>query len=496
MRGVYTPVTKIRRQIFTEIARLAFEGWSHEKVEELPYKIISGEIPQYRDSVFKERAIVGERLRLAMGLPLRDINDNAPISKGLSDDMLINQAYELPLINVIPFACNACPETSYMVTDNCRHCLAHPCVSVCPVSAIQFTAEGTVIDQDKCLKCGRCKEVCPYSAIVKYDRPCAAACGVKAIGSDHLGRAKIDYDKCVACGQCIVSCPFGAITDKSQLFQLATALKEGVPVVAEVAPSFVGQFGPAATPDKVKAALKLIGFADVVEVGWGADRGTVEEVHHYAKHVATGEARFLATSCCPAWSVMAKNEFPEISQYLSQAYTPMVETARHVKKTHPDHKVAFIGPCSAKKLEAMRRTIRSDVDYVITFEELMGMFAAKDVDFGEIEGEPFADAAPEGRGYAVSGGVAGAIANGVHKLYPEVEVKMDRAEGLANCKKMLAIAKAGKREGYLMEGMACVGGCVAGPGTLQPINKATAAVNKFKAESPIDLFEGEDKEDQ
>ena len=69
---------------------------------------------------------------------------------------------------------------------------------------------------------------------------------------------------------------------------------------------------------------------------------------------------------------------------------------------------------------------------------------------------------------------------------------MDRAEGLANCKKMLAIAKAGKREGYLMEGMACVGGCVAGPGTLQPINKATAAVNKFKAESPIDLFEGEE----
>ncbi|MBC3516236.1 4Fe-4S dicluster domain-containing protein [Neobittarella massiliensis] len=487
MRGIYTPVTKIRRQVFSEIARLAFEGWDHDKVEELPYKIITGEVPQYRDSIFKERAIVGERIRLAMGLPLRDVNENAPVSKGLDDDMLINQTYEMPLVNVIPFACNACDETSFMVTDNCRHCLAHPCVSVCPVGAISFQSDRTVIDKEKCLKCGRCRDACPYSAIVKYERPCAAACGVNAIGSDHLGRAKIDPEKCVACGQCIVSCPFGAISDKSQLFQLACALKNGENIIAEVAPAFVGQFGPAATPEKVKAALKEVGFADVVEVAVGADIGTLEEAHHYAKEVSTGEARFLATSCCPAWSVMAKNTFPEIGEYMSQALTPMVATAREIKKKDEKAKVCFIGPCSAKKLEAMRRSIRSDVDYVITFEELMGIFVAKGTDFGQIEGLPMCDAAEEGRGYGVSGGVAQAIASAVHKLYPHVDVKMDKAEGLQNCKKMLALAKAGKREGYLLEGMACVGGCVAGAGTLQPINKATVAVNKFKTQSPIEL---------
>ena len=238
MRGIYTPVTQIRRQVFAEVAKMAYEGGDYSRiVEEIPYKIIPGEVATYRDSVFRERAVIGERIRLAIGLPLYPADQPTYISKGVEESAIAEKVYEHPLINVIPFACNACQETSVVVTDNCRGCLAHPCTSVCPVGAVSIVNGKSFIDKEKCIKCGRCKDVCPYNAIVKYDRPCAAACGVKAIESDHLGRAKINYDKCVSCGQCMVSCPFGAIADKSQIFQLITAIKNGHKVIAEVAPA-------------------------------------------------------------------------------------------------------------------------------------------------------------------------------------------------------------------------------------------------------------------
>ena len=85
MRGIYTSVNKIRRQVFTEVAKLAYEGGDYKRIEDLPYKIIPGEIASYRDSVFLERAIVGERLRLTMGLPIRKANEHAPIADGIEE---------------------------------------------------------------------------------------------------------------------------------------------------------------------------------------------------------------------------------------------------------------------------------------------------------------------------------------------------------------------------------------------------------------------------
>ena len=489
MRGIFTPVTKIRRQVFTEIARMGFEGGDYSRIDELPYKIIPGEVATYRESIFKERAIVGERLRLACGLPMRPFDQHAPISKGIEHAAKPEKYYEPPLLDVIPFACNACEETSFFVTDNCQGCLSHPCVGVCPVKAISIQNGRSVIDKSKCIRCGRCKEACPYHAIVKNERPCAAACGVDAIESDYLGRAKINHDKCVSCGQCLVSCPFAAIADKSQILQLCQALREGEKLIAEVAPAFVGQFGPLATPGKVKEALLELGFAEVVEVAVGADLGAIAEAKHYVEHVVKQQdLPFLATSCCPSWSVMAKNSFPEMAECVSDSLTPMVATARLIKKKHPDGRVVFIGPCAAKKLEASRRTVRSDVDFVITFEELMGMFVAKGIDFEEeAPADETVEGTKSGRGYGVAGGVADAIVNCIHELYPDVEVKVDRAEGLKDCKKMLLLAKAGKRNGYLMEGMACPGGCIGGAGTLLQINKAAVSVKKFAEESPYSV---------
>ncbi|MDD3428787.1 MAG: 4Fe-4S dicluster domain-containing protein [Oscillospiraceae bacterium] len=485
MRGIYTSVTDIRRKVFTEIARLAYEGGDYSRIAELPFKIIPGEVASYRDSIFLERAIVGERLRLAIGLPLRPLDQQAPISEGINESAIAKKYYDPPLVNIIKFACNACPDNMVKVTDSCQGCLAHPCKEVCPKGAITIEKGKSVIDQAKCIKCGKCITACPYSAIMKMERPCQKACGMDAIESDELGRAKINYDKCVSCGMCIVNCPFGAIADKAQIFQLIHAINQGDEVIAAVAPAFVGQFGPKADPSKVKSAMKQLGFADVVEVAIGADLCTIEEAEDFLKKVPA-EQPFMATSCCPSWSVMAKKLFPEFESYISMALTPMVLTARLIKKEHPNSKVVFVGPCSAKKLEASRRTIRSDVDFVLTFEEIMGMFEAKEVDFDSLQDDtPWQDGSAAGRGFAVGGGVAQAVIDVIKKTHPDKEIMVEAAQGLKDCRKMLMMAKLGKRNGYLLEGMGCPGGCVAGAGTLEAVPKSAANINKYKSEAPI-----------
>jgi len=488
MRGIETRIQDIRHRIFREVARMAYHTeWEIDKqIEELPYKIIPGEVGAFRHDVFLERAIVGERLRLAMGLPCRKASEHAPLSANIEAADKAETYYTPPLINVIKFACNACPEKKVMVTEACQRCLAHPCVEVCPTGAVFLdTNTGrSMIDQDKCIKCGQCVKVCQYHAIIKQERPCAFACGVDAIKSDDHGRAEIDPDRCVSCGQCLVNCPFGAIADKSQIFQVIRSIQAGERVYAAVAPAFVGQFGPKVTPGKLRAAMKQLGFADVFEVAVGADLCTVQEAEDFVNEVPE-KVPFMATSCCPAWAMMAKKLFPEQAKCISMALTPMTLTARLIKHQYPDAKVVFIGPCAAKKLEAMRDDIRSDVDFVLTFEEMDGIFDARHVDIENLEEDAggVSDASTDGRNFAVSGGVATAVVNVLKERYPDREVKVERAEGLGECRKLMTMAKAGKYNGYLLEGMACPGGCIGGAGTMRAIKKAQMAVNRYAGEA-------------
>ncbi len=482
MRGIYTSVNDLRKRVYAEVARLSYDYKDGDlsQMEQIPYRVIPGEVSVYRDSVFLERAIVKERMRLSMGLPLRSPTEHAPVSTGAEECVKPEKYYQPPLINIIKFACHACPDNVVRITDACQGCLAHPCKEVCPKGAITFRGGRSEIDQEKCIKCGKCVSVCQYSAIVKQERPCAKACGMNAISSDEYGRAEIDQEKCVSCGMCLANCPFGAIADKAQIFQVIQAIKSDVPVYAAIAPAVAGQFGPKLTPEKIRSAFQALGFTDVIEVAIGADLCTIQEAKDFVEEVPDN-LPFMATSCCPAWSMMAKKEFPEIAKCISMALTPMVFTGRLLKKKYPGCKVAFIGPCAAKKLEASRRTIRSDVDFVLTFEEVMGMFEAKEIKFEELkDDDTMHGASGDGRGFAVSGGVANAVVNCISELYPDCEVKVQNAEGLAECRKLLAMARAGKYDGYLLEGMACPGGCVAGAGTIQPIAKSTAAINLHK----------------
>ena len=480
MRGIQTPVRNVRRRIFKEIAKFGYEQRNLQDLEDLPYEIVPGEVAKNRDSIYRERAIVGERLRLAMGMSLNPADKPTRITKEIDESNISEKYYEPPLLQVIPSACNECKEKAFIVGEQCQGCMAHPCMEVCPKKAISFKDGYSYIDQEKCIKCGKCKSVCPYDAISKKERPCAKACGVNAIENDKVGRAYVNPDKCVSCGMCMVNCPLGAISDKSQIFQLARALSEGEQIIAEIAPAFTGQFGDNINARNLKAALEELGFSQVYEVALGADIGAVAEAHHYVEKVTTGELPFLLTSCCPSWAMLAKKYFPDMIDEVSQELTPMVATARTIKKEHPNAKVVFIGPCAAKKLEAMRRSVRSDVDFVVTFEELQGMFDAKEIDLSEYEAESsFHNATGVGRGYAVAGGVASAIEKCVNEYYPGVEVKIEHAEGLADCKKILSMAKIGRMNGCLIEGMGCPGGCVAGAGTNIPVPKAQKKVQEF-----------------
>ena len=483
MRGIPSLITDIRKKVFTEVARMAYSGNGYECADDLPYIIVPGDQPLHRESVFLERAIASERVRLAMGLNLRPIQTRHLMTEGMDHAAIAEQYYEPPLINIIPYACHACPTNQYRVTENCQNCLAASCQKVCPKGAISFVNGKSMIDQEKCIKCGKCASACPYNAIIHMERPCQAACGMDAIGSDEHGRAVINQDKCVSCGQCLVSCPFGAIADKGQIYQVIQSILKGDQVIAIVAPAFIGQFGKHSTPEKFVSAMKVLGFDRVVEVAVGADMCTIEEARDFLEKVPA-EQPFMATSCCPAWHSMVHKLFPAQSGNISMTLTPMVFTARLMKKEHPGCKVVFVGPCAAKKLEAIRADIRSDVDFVLTFEELQGMFEAKEVDFATIEpSEIVNEGTAAGRGFAVSGGVAQAVTDLIHQTNPEVEVKTARAEGLRECRKLMTLAKVGKYNGYLLEGMACPGGCVAGAGTLLPVDLAAKVVGRYQSEA-------------
>ena len=483
MRGIPSLITDIRKKVFTEVARMAYSGGDYTQAEDLPFKIVPGDQPLHRESIFLERAIAGERVRLAMGLSIRPIQTRSLMTEGMDHAAIAEQYYEPPLVNIIPYACHACPTNRYQVTEHCQNCLAASCQKVCPKGAISFVNGKSFIDQEKCIKCGKCASACPYHAIIHLERPCQAACGMDAIVSDEHGKAVINQDKCVACGQCLVSCPFGAIVDKGQIFQVIQSILKGDQVIAIVAPAFVGQFGKNATPGKVVAAMKKLGFARVVEVAVGADMCTIEEAKDFLEKVPA-EQDYMATSCCPAWHSMIYRLFPSEKDKISMTLTPMVFTARLMKKEYPGCKVVFVGPCAAKKLEAIRADIRSDVDFVLTFEELQGMFEAKEVDFATIEEvDVLNEGTAAGRGFAVSGGVAKAVTDLIHQEQPELEIKTARAEGLRECRKLMMMAKAGKYKGYLLEGMACPGGCVAGAGTLQPVETAARVVSKYQTEA-------------
>ena len=455
-----TKVQYLKYRVLREVAKHAWNGTLFENELDIPKTIVPGKTPTMRCCVYKERAILAERVKIAKG------GDKS------SDNV----------IQVIDIACDECPMGGYEVTNSCRGCLAHRCESVCRFGAISFDHNHTaVIDKSKCKECGACSRVCPYSAIRNYKRPCEQACKVKAISMGKDGEACIDDSKCISCGACVYQCPFGAITDKSFILDVIDILKnskkDGYSTYAVVAPAISSQFNYAKL-EQVVSGLKALGFDGVVEAALGADMVALAESKELAK---TG---FLTSSCCPAFVSYVEKNYPDMRQYISKNLSPMATISKYLKEHKGNCKVVFVGPCTAKKKEIKRPDVSPYVDAVITFEELQALFDSREIDITMLQGSPLDGASYFGRIFARCGGLSDAVAEGLKEQgRSDFELKSCSCNGIDECKLALLKKSKGLIDANFIEGMACVGGCIGGAGCLTHGERNRADVEKYSLQA-------------
>jgi len=448
----------IRRELMIRLVRAFDENVLTEELDRIPIRLRPTNAVASRCCVYHDRAVLKYRLMALLGIGCEDETDEVrPVSSYLD---------ELPEggapLTVCAAGCSGCPDSKYIVNGNCRGCFARPCVYNCPRSAITVENRVSKIDYDKCIKCGKCMNVCPFQAIMKTTVPCEESCPVGAIRKNEFGTAEIDFSLCIFCGRCFNKCPFGAILERSQMFRVLKALRER-PLVAMVAPSAQSQFP--GSLEQLFEAIRWLGFTAVVEVAKGAEETIVNEAAELLEKNAAG-LPVMTTSCCPAYVEFVRKHLPEFSGHVSHTPSPMIYTARTVRRKYPDAATVFIGPCIAKRHEAAQS---GEVDYVLSFEEIGAMLAGRGIDViaqeAEVLREPAIDIA---RKFAASGGVAAAVQAELSRKSPDFELKPQAVNGID--KKTKAILKAhaaGRLGANFVEVMACEGGCVKGPGAIR-----------------------------
>ncbi len=454
-----TLVQKLKWNVLKAVCKSYWDGTLEEDIDEIPYMISPGPNAEYRCCVYKEREIVRDRVKLALGGNPKDPN----------------------LLKVIKAACDQCPFGGMAVTDMCRGCIAHRCEQACRFNAISFGPDRRCnIDKTKCVNCGMCAKACQFGAIVNRQRPCEQACKIKAI--NHVnGYASIDEEKCVRCGQCSAACPFGAIMDKSYITKCIDFLKdskngENSHVYLIVAPSIKTQLKHE-TLGQVVTACKKLGFFKVVEAALGADIVALNEAKDLEKE---GEC---TSSCCPAFVLYVKKAFPELAEKVSNNYSPMAAIAKYIKLNDPLAKTVFAGPCIAKKMEMFREDSSKWVDCVITFEELQALADSRDIDAKTLEETALDQASFFGRIFARSGGLSDAVVQAFKEDGSSFEVKPVKCSGLDQCRTALTQMKGGRLPGNFLEGMACPGGCIGGPAALRHELKDPVTIDKYGQES-------------
>ncbi len=458
-RNFDTDVQLLKYKVLKAVSKRAFEGNLENSYYEIPKEIIPGKKATMRCCVYKERAILEERVRLAMG--------------GDPDNPNV--------IQVIDIACDECPVHRVTVGESCRGCIAHRCQNICPKEAITIVNRRAVIDHSKCVACGKCAQVCSYGAIQVQDRPCERSCKVGAIRMDTTEgdeKAVINNEKCISCGSCVYQCPFGAIVDRSFILDAIRLLKESggnqnYKVYAVIAPAISSQFAYAKI-GQIVTGIKRLGFHEVVEVALGADMTAYSEAAELA------EKGFLTSSCCPAFVSYVEKFFPQMKEYVSHNLSPMAQIARYIKETDPTGKVVFIGPCTAKKMEFQREEVRPYVDCVLTFEELQALLDSRDIEPENLEESLLDNASYYGRIFARSGGLSAAVAEALKERSIDFTVKPEICDGIEECR--LALLKASKgllKEANFIEGMACVGGCIGGAACLTHGPKDKTEVDKY-----------------
>ena len=467
--------TFLRRELMIRLVRAFDAGTLEDEIDQIAIRLRPKEGDPSRCCVYHDRAVIKYRLMALLGLTVEEETDEAKTLRAYCEEKRAANGAAKPaggspsdaLVALSPLsvcgpACSGCPDAKVVSTPNCRGCFARPCVYNCPKKAIEVVNGRSVIDQSKCVKCGKCVTACPYHAIVKTTVPCEEACPVGAIRKNAHGVAEIDFKRCIFCGKCFNACPFGAVMERSQLLDVLAAMKRGDRLVAMVAPSAERQFP--GTIEQLLTACSKAGFADVIEVALGAEMTTRHETAEFVERLAKDPNTLMTTSCCPAYVNLVAKHLPELLDHVSSTPSPMVYTRELVKGKDPLAKTVFIGPCVAKRSEARRKS----VDYVLSFEELGAIFAGRKVDVNSCEPWPVERPAnATARNFARSCGVTEAVLAEATAKIPDFRLNAKQINGIdrKSCT-MLKLYASGKLPANFLEVMACAGGCVNGPCSL------------------------------
>ena len=460
--------TYLRRELLIRLVRAFDSGTLPEEIDRIPVRLRPKDSDPSRCCVYHDRAVIKYRLMALLGISAEEETDEAKTLKEYLEEVIggtrkheEGEAFERKIspISVCGPACSGCPDSKVVSTPNCRGCFARPCVYSCPKNAITVTGGHSVIDHEKCIKCGKCISACPYHALVKTTVPCEEACPVGAIRKNERGVAEIDFRSCIFCGKCFTACPFGATMERSQIIGVLSAMKRGEKLVAMVAPAADKQFP--GTIEQLLAACVRVGFSDVIEVALGAEKTTSHETAEFLERMERDPKTFMTTSCCPAYVNLVGKHLPALVEHVSLTPSPMVYTHEMVKEADPEAKTVFIGPCIAKRSEARRKGI----DFVLSFEELGALLAGRKIDVLACDPHPVKrPAAATARNFARSCGVTEAVLAEATKKLPGFQLASKQIDGIdrKTCA-MLKLYAAGKLPANFLEVMACPGGCVNGP---------------------------------
>ncbi|MBR4517978.1 MAG: monomeric [Victivallales bacterium] len=465
----------LRRELMIRFIRAFHNGVLEKELDQIPIKMRPKDGVSSRCCIYHDRAVIKYHLMNLLGVSCNEETDEAKLLAEYYREKAERQsASQAPAssdsegnpcqhpLSVCEAACSECPGSRVVVTGNCRGCFSRPCMYACPQKAISVVDQKSTIDEDLCIKCGKCISACPFHAIVKTTVPCEEACPTSAIHKDDQGHTTIDYSKCIACGNCLAKCPFSAIMEKSQVLDVLLALKAGEKLVAVIAPSAAAQLP--GTIEQLFTAVSRLGFYDVMEVALGAEETSRHEAAEFKERMAKGE-KLMTTSCCSAYVEMVRKLLPSFLPHVSSTPSPMMFTAEIARREIPDCKVVFIGPCVAKRIEAQRK----GVDFVLNFEELGAMLAGQGIDV--ISCEPWKltrPAIPSARNYCRSCGVTKAVLEEAGDLPEGFQLDAKFIDGIDHkTLAMLKLYEAGKLPANFLEVMSCPGGCVNGPCSLR-----------------------------
>lgn len=373
-------------------------------------------------------------------------------------------------------------------------------------------------DPQKCILCGDCVRMCTEVQGVGALAFAYRGSEMEVTTAFHKGLGEVG---CVGCGQCASVCPTGAITVRDDSARAWNMLQDpNTRVVAQIAPAVrvaVGEeFGlkpGEVSLGKLVAAMRMLGFDEVYDTGFGADLTVMEEGAELVDRLQNGGKFPMFTSCCPGWITYAKNKHPELAENISTCRSPMGmfgavlrdyfsgENGMDAKDGKKTISVAVM-PCTAKKLEAgwdeMDIEIGKDIDLVLTTQEIARMIKESGIDFLSVVPEapdmPFGLTSGAGVIFGVTGGVTEAVLrnlsgssdrdtlqqvafngvrgmDGVKEAAANVDgrdIRLAVVHGLRNAEQLIQDMQSGKRQYDFVEVMACPGGCIGGGGQPGP----------------------------